>query len=289
MKVLLTGAAGQLGTALRQSVAEGVDIVATDEQDLDICDPAGVASAISDERPELLINAAAYTQVDRAESDREIAFEVNAAGPRLLAEALAAVGGRMIHVSTDFVFAGDRPVPYAPDDPTSPLSVYGETKRAGEAAVLARLGVRAAVVRTSWLYSTTGRNFVRTMLTLMASRDSLGVVYDQVGSPTSAASLARAIWAVAERAHVHGLQHWADRGVASWYDFAVAIQEEAIVRGLLAKAIPIRAIRSADYPTPARRPSFSVLDTRRTAAELGFDPPHWRQSLRNMLDELVKS
>jgi dTDP-4-dehydrorhamnose reductase len=289
LKVLLTGANGQLGTALRSLVPPGVDLIAHDIQTLDLGDAAQVGREMRRVAPAVVINAAAYTQVDQAESDRDAAFRVNAEGPRLMAEAVAAQGVRLIHVSTDFVFSGDQAVPYQPDAATGPVNVYGESKLAGEKAVLAALGNTATVVRTSWLYAAAGRNFVKTMLSLMASRESLGVVVDQVGSPTWANTLARAVWDMARDPAIHGLQHWTDEGVASWYDFAVAIQEEALARRLLPKAIPIRAIPASDYPTPARRPSYSVLDKRATAALLGYSPPHWRQSLRNMLDELAAS
>ena len=287
MKVLVTGGSGQLGTALRRLAPAGVDVVTADVQELDIADAAQVGREMRRIGPALVINAAAYTQVDKAESDREAAFRVNGLAPRLLAEAAAAQKAHLIHVSTDFVFSGDRPVPYEPDAATGPLSVYGESKLAGEQAVLAALGAAATVVRTSWLYAADGRNFVKTMLSLMATRDSIGVVVDQVGSPTWASSLARAIWDMARNPAIHGIQHWADEGVASWYDFAVAIQEEALARGLLTRAIPVQAIPASAYPTPARRPRYSVLDKSRTASLLGYRPPHWRQSLRNMLDELA--
>ncbi len=289
MKVLLVGHTGQLGTALVGRMPADIELTPFDQSTLDIGDAAAVRAIVSELRPAIIINAAAHTQVDAAESEPEAAFRVNADGPRHLAQAAAAVGARMVHVSTDFVFAGDRPQPYDLDAATGPVNVYGRSKLAGEEAVLTQLGAAATVVRTSWLYAATGRNFVLTMLNLMRSRDSLGVVVDQVGSPTWAGSLARAVWDIARRADLAGVQHWSDQGVASWYDFAVAIQEEAIVRRLLDRAIPIRAIAAVEYPTPARRPAYSVLDTHRTAEALGYRPPHWRASLRNMLDELAKS
>lgn len=288
MKVLLVGSSGQLGTALVGRMPAGIELTPVDQSTLDIGDAAAVGAIVSELRPAIIINAAAHTQVDAAESEPEAAFRVNADGPRHLAESAAAVGARMVHVSTDFVFAGDRPQPYDLDAATGPVNVYGRSKLAGEEAVLAQLGAAATVVRTSWLYAATGRNFVLTMLGLMRSRESLGVVVDQVGSPTWAGSLARAVWGLAQRAELCGVQHWSDQGVASWYDFAVAIQEEAIARRLLERAIPVRAIAAREYPTPARRPAYSVLDTHRTAEALGYRPPHWRASLRNMLDELAQ-
>ena len=178
-------------------------------------------------------------------------------------------------------------MPHDVDAVTRPLNVYGRSKLAGEQAVLEVLGAQAIVVRTSWLYASHGRNFVRTMLELMRTRESLGVVVDQVGSPTWAGALAAALWDMTRAPAIHGVQHWTDEGVASWYDFAIAIQEEALARGLLARAIPVRAIGASDYPTPARRPRYSVLDKRRTVAALGYAPSHWRHSLRKMLDELA--
>lgn len=287
MKVLLVGRAGQLGTALARRIPAGLELVPVDQLTLDIGDAAAVRTIVASLRPAVIINAAAYTQVDLAESEPEAAFRVNADGPGHLAQAAAVVGARMVHVSTDFVFAGDRPHPYDVDAATGPVNVYGRSKLAGEAAVLAELGPAATVVRTSWVYAAGGRNFVLTMLKLMRSRESLGVVVDQVGCPTWAGSLAKAVWDLACRADLHGIHHWSDEGVASWYDFAVAIQEEALKRKLLDRAIPIRAIAAREYPRPARRPAYSVLDKRRTAEALGYPPPHWRTSLRTMLDELA--
>jgi dTDP-4-dehydrorhamnose reductase len=289
VKILLLGPTGQLGTALSRSIPAGVELVPIGASALDIGDAAAVQAVVAASRPAVIINAAAYTQVDRAESESETAFRVNADGPQHLAQAAAESGARMVHVSTDFVFAGDRPQPYDVDAATGPVNVYGRSKLAGEIAVCRELGSAATVVRTSWLYAAKGRNFVLTMLNLMRSRDSLGVVVDQVGCPTWAGSLARALWDLVRREDLHGVHHWSDEGVASWYDFAVAIQEEALERKLLDRPIPIRAIATRDYPTPARRPAYSVLDKRRTAEALGHSPPHWRTSLRTMLDELARA
>ncbi len=289
MKVLLIGPSGQLGRALARSVPAGVELMALDRSALDIGDAEAVHAVVAAVRPAVIINAAAYTQVDLAESESVAAFRINADGARYVARAAVSVRARMVHVSTDFVFSGDRPQPYDVDAETGPVNVYGRSKLAGERAVLRELGLAATVVRTSWLYAATGRNFVLTILKLMQSRESLGVVVDQVGSPTWSGSRAQAVWDLAHRPDQHGIQHWSDEGVASWYDFAVAIQEEAVARRLLDRAIPIRAIATREYPTPAKRPAYSVLDKRRTAAALGYPPPHWRTSLRNMLDELAAS
>jgi dTDP-4-dehydrorhamnose reductase len=285
MKVLLAGAYGQLGTALRRSAPSAMTLVALGRADLDIANESQVHETLARHAPDLVINAAAYTQVDQAESEQAPAFSVNAVGPRVLAEAAAKLGSRLVHISTDFVFSGERPIPYAITDAAEPATVYGRSKLAGEQAVVSTLHSRAVVIRTSWLYAAEGSNFVNTMLRLMGTRDSLGVVSDQIGTPTWSASLAEAVWEVARRPDVNGIQHWSDEGVASWYDFAVAIQEEALERGLLGRSIPVHAIRTADYPTAARRPRYSVLDKRATTQVLGRSSPHWRVNLRAMLDQ----
>jgi dTDP-4-dehydrorhamnose reductase len=289
VRALLTGATGQLGSALRRTAPLGVEVFAFDQSELDIRNATLVGEAVRRTRPQLLINAAAYTAVDRAEAEPSLALEVNAGAPRALADAAASVDARMIQVSTDFVFAGDRAVPYDVGAETGPLSVYGQSKLAGEQAVIGVLGTAATVMRTSWLYGSPGNNFVLTMIRLLQDRGSVDVVYDQVGCPTWVESLASAIWALARRPEVNGIQHWSDHGVASWYDFAVAIQEEAIERGLLDRQVPIRAIRTSQYPTPARRPAYSVLDKGHTVAALGLEPAHWRTNLRLMLDELTRA
>lgn len=274
------GAAGQLGRALIGAAPADAEVTALDRTRLDLTDTDAIRTAIAAARPDVVFNAAAYTAVDRAEGEPELARAVNATAVGAMAEALDATGGRLVHVSTDFVFDGQASTPYAPDAACSPLSVYGATKRDGEIAA----GSSALVVRTSWVHAAGGANFVRTMIRLMHEKDSLGVVADQIGSPTWAPGLASALWRLAALGAT-GILHHRDAGVASWYDFAVAIQEEALAAGLLDRAIPIRPIATADYPTPARRPAFSLLDTGATRALLGEDTPHWRENLRAMLKE----
>lgn len=281
MKVMITGASGQLGKALQATAAGGNDIQALDRVALDIGDEASVSACVTQARPDLIVNAAAYTAVDKAESDAEAAWRINAVGPGNLARAAAQAGARFVHVSTDFVFDGSSGVPYRPEHPVAPLGVYGASKRGGEEAVLAA-HPEALIVRTAWVYGSTGHNFVRTMLRLMAERDEVRVVADQVGTPTYADGLATAIWSL-DAAGATGLHHWTDSGVASWYDFAVAIQEEAVLLGLLSRAVPVVPISTEDYPTPARRPSYSVLDKSGTVAHIGALAPHWRVHLREML------
>jgi dTDP-4-dehydrorhamnose reductase len=209
-------------------------------------------------------------------------MRVNAEGVANLARGAAAVGARLVHVSTDFVFNGLSGIPYAPEAPTAPLGVYGRTKRQGEIAA----GPDALIVRTAWVYGSQGGNFVRTMLRLMAERDEVRVVADQVGTPTFASSLADALWRL-HAAGAKGLFHYTDSGAASWYDFAVAIQEEALAIGLLARAVPVIPIATSDYPTPAARPHYSVLDKSATFALLGGAAPHWRVNLRKMLKDIL--
>lgn len=283
MKALITGANGQVGRALLQTAPENTDAVAVDRTQLDITSAEVVAEAIRREAPSLIINAAAYTAVDKAESESEAAYAVNAAGPENLARAAQAASARLIHISTDFVFDGAQSRPYRPEDPVNPLCVYGASKAEGEARVREVLGDKALIVRTSWVYAKEGGNFVNTMLRLMQTKPALTVVVDQIGTPTWAASLAKFLWHAAERPDINGTHHYSDAGVASWYDFAVAIQEEALAAGLLEKAIPIMPIASGNYPQVARRPAFSVLDKRSAVEQFGTDLTHWRQTLRQML------
>lgn len=287
MRVLITGSDGQLGRALAASAMREVELVGVDLAQLDITRGDDVRRYVTHTKPALIINAAAYTQVDRAESERERAFAVNADGPAHLAEAARGIGARLIHVSTDYVFDGNHSRPYRTDDAATPASVYGESKLDGERRVSAIGTTQTLIVRTAWLYGAHGQNFVHTMLKLMRERDELRVVADQIGSPTWATTLARAIWAAAQRHALHGIYHWTDAGVASWYDFAVAIQEEALARGLLAREVPVHPIRTEDYPTPARRPAYGVLDKTRAIADFGVPLLHWRVALRQMLAELA--
>ena len=285
--VLVTGASGQLGFELARTIPVGVTMHALTRAELDLLDVAAVARIIDTRRPAVIINAAAYTAVDRAESEPELAEAINVSAVRALAEAAARCNARLIHVSTDFVFGEGAGRPWRTDDLTSPQSVYGRTKRDGERAVLDRLGSRALVIRTAWLYSAHGTNFVKTMLRLMRERDVLRVVADQVGTPTWARTLATTIWAAVERPDVSGILHWTDAGVASWYDLAVAISEDAVTAGLLAHRVPVHPIATADYPTPASRPAYSVLDKAATTVALGVQPMHWRAALRLMLSDLA--
>jgi len=282
MKALIVGGKGQLGRGLAATAPAGVTIVSHGIDTLDITDAGAVDAVVAAEKPDLILNAAAYTAVDKAESEEPLALAINATAVGHLAQAAHAHGARLVHVSTDFVFDGRAGTPYAPDATTNPLSAYGRTKLAGEQAA----GEGALIVRTAWVYAPTGGNFVRTMLRLMGERPEVRVVGDQVGTPTYAPGLAAALWTMADKG-VSGLHHYTDAGAASWYDFAVAIQEEALARGLLKEAVPVIPIATSDYPTPATRPSYSVLDKTSTFAALGGPTPHWRSNLRVMMDAIA--
>ena len=283
MKTLVLGCNGQLGQALADTARDDAEFIGIDLPELDITDAAAVLDICRQSSPEVIVNAAAYTAVDRAESDTELATAVNVEGPRNVATASRDVGARLIYISTDFVFDGGASTPYMPNAATNPMSVYGQTKREGELAVLDAMPETAVVVRTAWLYSKTSNNFVKTMLRLMGERDELSVVADQFGTPTWADSLATAVWALANAPELSGIFHWTDDGEASWHEFAMAIQEEALALGLLDKSIPIHAITSEDYPTAATRPRYSVLDCAATHAALNLHPAQWRVNLHRML------
>lgn len=280
MKVLITGAGGQLGTALQRTAPQGADINAIDVDDVDLTDAAMLRARLVVEAPDIIINAAAYTAVDKAEEAEDIALAINADAVAVMAEAMTEQGGKLVHVSTDFVFDGTSTRPYLPEDERAPISAYGRTKAAGED----HLRDSDILVRTAWVYAAGGANFVRTMIRLMNERDELGVVSDQIGSPTWATGLAQTLWGLIEK-DASGTFHHTDDGQISWYDFAVAIAEEAHELGLIGTIPRINAITTADYPTPAKRPAFSVLDCTATRALLGETPVHWRTNLRIMLKE----
>ncbi|MCL2914155.1 dTDP-4-dehydrorhamnose reductase [Shewanella corallii] len=294
MKILITGSKGQLGYELQRSCPTGLEAIYTDSAELDITDRDAVFSTIAELKPDVVINAAAYTAVDKAETDKEICYAVNAHAVGHLATTCRQHGVRLVHVSTDFIFNGEKQSPYQPEDTPAPLSVYGDSKLKGEQQLLEALAVDHkagyAIVRTSWVYSRHGNNFVKTMLRLMNERDQLGIVGDQIGTPTWAHNLAWVCWQLALQSEVNGLFHYSDsseqtQGI-SWYDFASAIQSIGFEQGLMCETIPLGAITTADYPTPAKRPTYSVMDTCRIQKALGFTAPHWRDSLKKMMQEV---
>jgi len=276
--------AGQIGSAISRAAPSAHQVIVRTHAQLDIVDSRALGRTLAEIKADWVVNAAAYTAVDRAEDEPAAARAVNDMAVAALAQAATRENARLLHLSTDFVFDGKAGRPYRPTDATHPLSIYGATKLAGENHVLE--GGRGIVMRTSWVYASVGKNFVLTMLKLMKEREQINVVCDQIGTPTWAMSAAAAAWALMELGPEGGIYHWADLGVASWYDFAVAIQEEALARELLGHPAQIVPIPSAAYAARAARPTFSVLDTSSARALLRVPALHWRESLRRMLDEL---
>lgn len=280
MRVLITGARGQLGCALLRLSPSWAEVAGIGKEDCDFTNSHMLRSRLAAHEPDVVINAGAYTAVDKAEDDVGKAYAINAEAVGVMVEAMAATGGRLVHISTDFVFDGTSSRAYLPGDARAPLSAYGRSKAAGED----QLRSEDLLVRTAWVYAAGGANFVRTMIRLMKVRSELGVVADQIGSPTWATGLARVIWGLVEHGE-RGTFHHCDAGVASWYDFAVAIAEEARALGLIERIPLIRPITTKEYPAPAQRPAFSLLDCSATRAVLSDQPVHWRTNLRLMLEE----
>ncbi|WP_432459132.1 dTDP-4-dehydrorhamnose reductase [Agarivorans sp. QJM3NY_25] len=304
MKVLVTGKGGQLAWELQQAKPEGVELFSLGIDELDITDQSAVELAFATIKPDVVINAAAYTAVDLAESHQDIAYAVNQQGPRFIAQSCKKTNAYLLHVSTDFVFSGDKSTPYSVDAVAKPLNVYGASKLAGDLAVAEVLADQALIVRTAWVYSVHGNNFVKGMLKLMESKSELGIIYDQVCTPTWAKGLALWLWTMVAKlnkdentAGAYQLAgtakgqvstfHWTDAGLASWYDFAIAIQELGLEKGLLSQAIPIKAIPASAYPLPAVRPSFTVLNKITAEQASGIETIHWRKQLSLMMDQLV--
>jgi dTDP-4-dehydrorhamnose reductase len=287
MKVLITGKGGQLAWELEQLAPETYDVISVGIDELDITDESKVADFIAANKPDLVINAAAYTAVDQAETDSELAYAVNELGVKYLARACKEIAARILHVSTDFVFDGTSTTPYQTDAQPNPLGVYGASKLAGDTALQEILPEASVIVRTAWVYSVNGNNFVKSMLRLMQEKPQLGIIYDQVGTPTWAKGLAQWLWCIAGKPEVTGVYHWTDAGVASWYDFAIAIQELGIEKGLLDKSIPVLPIPTIAYPTPAKRPAFSVIDKTSAEEVSGLQTIHWRKQLSAMMDGLL--
>lgn len=284
MRVLILGAAGQVGRAVMAVRPNAHQCVALDRSELDITNAAAVMARMQRDRVDWVVNCAAYTAVDQAESEPAIAQAINADAVAHIAAAARSSGARLLHLSTDFVFDGRGDAAYRPDSAVNPLSVYGSTKLAGERHALALSD--GIVLRTSWVYAAYGGNFVLTMLKLMRERAEVRVVSDQRGSPTWATGLAQAIWGIMDKPLPGGTYHWCDQGITSWHEFAGAIQEEAMVLGLLSRRIPVWPLATAGYPTRAVRPAFSALDTTGTCAALGLQTVGWRPQLRRMLTEL---
>ncbi|MGE0081038.1 MAG: dTDP-4-dehydrorhamnose reductase [Thiohalomonadaceae bacterium] len=281
---MLLGAGGQVGRALLASVPTGVEVEPLPHRVLDIADADDVERAIARLKPALVINAAGYTAVDRAEMEPELAFAANGRGVAYLTAACARHNIRLVHISTDYVFDGEASRPYCTDAPCSPINFYGFSKLAGELAV--HVHARALVVRTSRIYSSHGRNFVSAVLPRLAQKRRVHAVHDQIAAPTSARCLARYLWRAGLREDITGVRHWTDAGEASWYDWACAIRSEGLALGLLHNAPEPTPVASSNYPTAARRPPYTVLETETSAREIEFEPLPWRTGLRAVLMEL---
>lgn len=307
-RILVTGAEGQVGQELVRSLSAIGDVIPAGRNRLDLLQTDSLVPAICDLKPDLIINAAAYTAVDNAEREPDLANQINGVAPTELAKAATKLDIGLIHISTDYVFDGQKNTPYLEDDSPNPIGAYGQSKLQGEQGIQqvferANGRAKATIVRTAWVYGTHGKgNFVKTMLRVGSSREELRVVVDQVGSPTWARDLATALTGFAVR-HLRaqspipldntlppeapaGIFHYSNSGVISWYDFAVAIFEEAAALGFPLTVERVVPIPSSEFPTPVTRPAYSALSGRKTAALLGAIAPHWRVSLRQMLTEL---
>lgn len=282
-QLVVIGKSGQLAWEIARLVPHAICL---GRDYIDITSAESVADTLGALAPTAVINASAYTAVDKAESDEANAYLLNQTAVANLANYCKANNAFFVHVSTDYVFNGEKGSPYTVDDNIAPQGVYGKTKAAGEAEVTSILPEHNAILRTSWVYSAHGNNFVKTMLRLMAEKPQLDVIDDQIGSPTWAQGLAQACIEAATQQYA-GVFHWSDEGVCSWYDFAVAIQQLGLEKGLLRQVVPINPIQSCAYPTPAKRPHYSVLD--KTLSRETYTTPliHWREQLSAMMDELV--
>lgn len=282
MNILVTGANGQLGNEMQVLARENLQhtYFFTDVQELDICDEQAVYAYVSEHKIDIIVNCAAYTAVDKAEDNVELCDKLNNIAPGYLARAAQANGAAMIQVSTDYVFDGTAHIPYTEEEPTCPASVYGSTKLAGEQNVMDHCE-KAMVIRTAWLYSIYGNNFVKTMIRLGQERDSLGVIFDQIGTPTYANDLAQAIFAAINKGVVRGIYHFSDEGVCSWYDFTIAIHRLAGIT-----SCKVKPLHTAEYPAKANRPAYSVLDKTKIKTTFGIEIPHWEESLKRCIDTL---
>lgn len=286
MRILITGANGQLGTELKKTKPENIKITSLDLPEFDISDSLNVKKIIKKTNPDVIINTAAYTNVEQAEDEYDKAFQINTKGVKYLAEAAKVSKALLIQISTDFIFDGRTYSPYEPAHPASPISVYGKTKLGGENAVKSILK-DYLIIRTAWLYSCSGSNFVKTILNLSENNKKIHVIDDEFGTPTWAKNLADFIWkAVLKK--VKGCLHFTDAGSASRYDFAHSIIEEAYLLGLIKKKIEVVPVDGAKYITKAKRPGFGILDKKKSWETLDYTPVHWRTGLKNMLLELKK-
>ena len=282
MNILITGCNGQLGNEMQLLEKDNPQHqwFNTDVQELDITDVDAIRSFVQEHQIDGVVNCAAYTAVDKAEENEELCTKLNAEAPAYLASAVGSCGGWMIQISTDYVFDGTSHIPYVEDDETCPNSVYGRTKLVGELNVQ-KLCEQSMIIRTAWLYSAFGNNFVKTMIRLGKERPELGVIFDQIGTPTYARDLAVAIMTAINKGVVPGLYHFSNEGVISWYDFAKAIHRIAGIT-----TCHVKPLHTAEYPTPARRPHYSVLDKTKIKKVYGIEIPYWEDSLKDCIEKL---
>lgn len=281
--ILVTGANGQLGNEMRllAEVNKEYTYFFTDVAELDICDEQAVMNFVTAHQIDIIVNCAAYTAVDKAEDNQELCDKLNHVAPGYLAKAIQTRGGYLVQVSTDYVFDGTAHVPYTEEQPTCPDSVYGTTKLAGEQEAM-KYCANTMIIRTAWLYSTFGNNFVKTMLLLGREKDSLGVIFDQIGTPTYARDLAVAIFAAIHKGIIPGIYHFSNEGVCSWYDFTQMIHHLADI-----KTCKLRPLHTEEYPTKAKRPHYSVLDKTKIKDIYGIEIPYWVDSLKECIDKLL--
>ncbi len=285
MNILITGCNGQLGNEMQllEAAYPQYQFFNTDAKELDITDKDAINSYVDTHAIDVIVNCAAYTAVDKAENDRQQATALNAEAPAYLAAAMSRRGGALIQISTDYVFDGTHHVPYVETDTPCPDSVYGSTKLAGEIAAQ-HICPRTMIIRTAWLYSTFGNNFVKTMIRLGREKNELGVIFDQIGSPTYAADLAALIMTAINKGIVPGVYHFSNEGVISWYDFTKAIHRIAGI-----KDCHVRPIHTEEYPTPAKRPHYSVLDKTKVKQTFGIEVPYWEDSLEDCIKKLLEA
>ncbi|MGV2828937.1 dTDP-4-dehydrorhamnose reductase [Myxosarcina sp. GI1(2024)] len=287
-KILLTGITGQVGAELQQTLTTLGEVIGVDRASLDLTIPEQIEAAIATIKPDIILNAAAYTTVDKSETETELAMAINASAPKIMAAAAEKIGAKMVHISTDYVFDGKNYTPYTETDPTNPLGTYGKSKLLGEIGVRENCD-RHIILRTAWVYGSRGHgNFVKTMLKLGSTREEIRVVADQIGSPTWSYDIAKTIASLLTKITVipGEIYHYSNSGVASWYDLAVAVFSEAKELGFPLKIQRVVPITTAEYPTPAKRPAYSVLSKTKITQTLGVYPPHWQESLRQMLTQL---
>ena len=294
MRILLTGIGGQLGGELQEILTPLGKVTGVNRQSLDLTEPEQIRQIIGEVKPDIIVNAAAYTAVDKAETETELANAINGDAPTIMAQEAQKLGSAIIHISTDYVFDGQKNTPYKEDDITNPINAYGRSKLLGEEGIKSHSS-RYIILRTAWVYGSYGKgNFVKTMLRLGAEREEIRVVVDQVGTPTWTRDIAQAILQLGEKitldipdnSSLTGIYHFTNSGAISWYDFAVAIFEEAKQLGFPLKVQRVIPITTSEYPTPAARPAYSVLSNQKISTILGSNPPYWRNGLRQMLQQL---